>query len=95
MIMNTNIDGGEMPGGFVPAAPLGCQEGETCAPARGTFPGVPQELVSLDSNVYPMNGETEDPLSHAQVLSSIRAAKRLRLPTSDVLRAVRRQIDED
>ena len=36
-----------------------------------------------------------DPLSRAQILSSIRAAKRLHLPTGEVLRAIRRQIDED
>ena len=42
-----------------------------------------------------MDEESDDPLSRAQVLASIRAAKRLRLPTGDVLRAVRRQIDVD
>ncbi|MDA0813054.1 MAG: hypothetical protein O3C21_11800 [Verrucomicrobia bacterium] len=42
-----------------------------------------------------MDEGSDDPLSRAQVLASIRAAKQLRLPTSDVLRAVRRQIDVD
>ena len=38
---------------------------------------------------------SEDPLSRAQVLASIRAAKRLYLPTGAALRALRRQIDQD
>ncbi|MCB1096835.1 MAG: hypothetical protein KDN22_14770 [Verrucomicrobiae bacterium] len=42
-----------------------------------------------------MDEEGDDPLSRAQILASIRAAKRLRLPTGEVLRAVRRQIDLD
>lgn len=42
-----------------------------------------------------MDGEGDDPLTRAQLLASIRAAKRLHLPTGDVLRAVRRQIDID
>ena len=52
------------------------------------------DLANLD-NVYPVEETSEDPLSHSQILSSIRAAKRLHLPTGEVLRAVRRQIDQD
>ena len=37
----------------------------------------------------------EDPLSRDQILSSIRAAKKRRLPTATALKAVRRQIDVD
>ena len=43
----------------------------------------------------PLDQDEDDPLSRAQVLASIRAAKRLHLPTGEVLRAVRRQIDQD
>ena len=39
--------------------------------------------------------EENDPLSRAQILSSIRAAKRLHLPTGAALRVLRRQIVED
>jgi hypothetical protein len=42
-----------------------------------------------------MDEEGDDPLTRAQVLASIRAAKRLHLPTGEALRAVRRQIDID
>jgi hypothetical protein len=57
----------------------------TCAAPPDRRTRIPGELNEIK----------DDPLSRAQILASIQAAQRLRLPTGEVLRAVRRQIDQD